>query len=249
MVNAVLRLVLLALGFLILAFFVVIALRYMGLHQSFTAPSHPWFEREFWGIYNSAPNDLCQNPDLDQKPGQNWIVTIPLKRHEEEWLIPCTNPMSLTEFLKRTKHRDFLLNILAHDTWSLDKLVEIIKPYDETKHFAVTTDSQKVAMFLRKKAPQWLFAADSSSLLRLRTFESFYIESVIDFWPDFVISNLSLKDKLQIDERTAAELLRRKKRLIWNWTDENLKNEAPFPIQGVMTNRPTDAQEKWSGRL
>ncbi|MGZ3722520.1 MAG: hypothetical protein ACXVA9_06300 [Bdellovibrionales bacterium] len=220
----------------------------MGLHQTFQAPTHPWFERDFWGVYTPTADELCKNPDLDLVPGKNWIVEVPVKRHEEDWQIPCTPALPLGEFLKRTSHRDFLLNVLAHDTWSLDKLVDIAAPFDETKRFAVRTEAQKVAMFLRKKAPQWLFAADSSSMVRLRTFESFWIESAIDFWPDFVISNFAAADSLQIDARMAAELERRKKRILWNW-NENASQDPLVSIQGIMTNRPSAAQQKWHGRL
>jgi len=177
-------------------------------------------------------------------------VAIPVKRlgQEDDWVIPCAEPLRLAEFLEKTTHPDFLLIVQAHDTWSLDKLVEIASHFDETKHFAVSAEAQKVSLYLRKKAPQWLFAADPASLLRLRTFASMYMESTMDFWPDFVISNFSPQDALQIDPRMAAEIQRRKKRLLWNW-NENASEDPRVPIQGIMTNRPSAAQQKWRSRL
>jgi hypothetical protein len=248
MASSALRLFLISVAVIMLAFFSLLGARWMGYQQSFQPPSHPWFERDFWAVYSPTAEEVCNK--LDLSPGPNWIVEIPLKPTKEDWQIPCAKPLALTDFLKRTKVADILLNIQAHDTWGLDRLVEITAPYDATKRFAVTTEAQKVAIFLRKKAPQWLFAAEASSLVRLRAFESFYIESAMDFWPDFVISefNPAKNPLLQIDERMATELARRKKRILWNW-NENASQDPPVAIQGIMTNRPSAAQQKWHGRL
>lgn len=248
MAYAFLRLFLISAFIVILGVLAVVGARWTGLQQSFLPPTHTWFQHEFWGVYQPAVEDLCGGIDLDQSPGKSWIVQVTVKRHENEWLIPCAKPIPISEFLKSTAHRDFLLNVQAHDTWSLDELVAAVAPFDETKRFAVRTDSQKVSIFLRKKAPQWLFAADSASLLRLRTFESLWIETTMDFWPDFVIANFTPKDAPQIDARMAAELERRKKRVLWNWT-ENAPEDPPVSIQGIMTNRPSALPQKWSSRL
>jgi hypothetical protein len=248
MLYAFFRLFVITVVLLILAVFAVVGVRWTGNQQNFQAPTHPWFQREFWAIYSPTAEELCTNPDLDQSPGKIWIVEVPVKRHEDEWLIPCAKPVPIGEFLKHSVHKDFLLNVQAHDTWSLDELVTAVSAFDESKHFAVKTDSQKIAMFLRKKAPQWLYAADSASLVRLRTFESMWIETAMDFWPDFVIATFTPKDAPQIDTRMAAELERRKKRVLWNWP-ENATEDPPVSIQGVMTNRPSAARQKWNKSL
>ena len=93
-----------------------------------------------------------------------------------------------------------------------------------------------------------LFAADSASLVRLRTFESLWVESAMDFWPDFVISSFTAKDAPQVDTRMAAELERRKKPVVWKWS-ETATEDPPVSIQGVMTNRPSAARQKWGSRL
>src|SRR5258708_3041195 len=129
---------------------------------------------------------------------------------------PCKTPLLVKTYLQNTPHSDWLLRVEAHDTWSLDRLVEQVSAYDSSKHFGVLTESQKVAIYLRKKAPQWLYAADPASLLRFRMFESLWIETAMDFWPDFAVATLQAHDVYRLDERAARELQRRKRRLIWD---------------------------------
>jgi hypothetical protein len=247
MAQAILRLVVISIGCLMVAIFAVIGIRWMGLQQSFQAPSHPWFQRPFWAIFTPNGEDLCGKADWQaQIPDKNWIVEIPVKRlgQEDDWILSCQKNVRLADFLKSTKQSDFLLAVQAHDTWSLDKLVEIVDNAGADKHFAVISDAQKVLIYLRKKAPQWLFAADSASLLRLRTYESFYIESAMDFWPDFVITGSDTPESVHLDAPMVQELERRKKRVIWNASED-----PRIPVQGIMTNRPSAAQQKWHDRL
>lgn len=248
MLFAFLRLAVMTIIIIILAVFAVVAIRWMGYQQTFQPASHPWFQRSFWAVYTPTADELCAHPDLDKSPGERWIVEIPVKRKDDQWVIPCATPEALGAYLKSTTHRDFLLNVEAHDTWALDELVDVTKPFGESKAFGARTEAQKVAAYLRKKAPEWLFAADSASLLRMATYESMYIESAMDFWPDFVIDDPEAKDLAKVDARMAAEFERRKKPLLWKWNG-NSADTPPFSIQGILTNRFGAAQQKWGDRL
>jgi hypothetical protein len=247
MFQAAIKLLMITVFTLLLGFLAVFVVRQMGLHGSFATPTHPWAQRQFWWVFNPTAEELCQTKDLKSLlPGGQWIVSIPVKHVEEDWVVPCAKPQRLEEFLAHSEHDDWLLHVTAHDTWGLDELVAKVSPFDQNKHFAVLSDSQKVAVYLRKKAPQWLFAADSASLLRFRMFESMWIESAMDFWPDFLIT--SGNDSFHLDERGAAEMQRRKKRVLWTW-DESTSKEPHIAIQGVMTKRPSAAQQKFGTRL
>jgi hypothetical protein len=249
MVTAWLRLALTTISIVIVCIFAVVSLRWMGSQQGFSAPPHPWFQRDFWWIYNPTAADLCGGRNLDSfLPKKDWIVVLPIHRKEDLWFVSCPKPLDLGDYLKNAAHQDFLLNIQSHDTWALDKLVQIIAPYDESKRFAATSESQKVLLYLRKNAPQWAYAADSSSLLRLKMFESLWIESVMDFWPDFMVTSFSPQEAFHLDPRMATELERRKKRIIWNW-DGNASEKPQVHIQGIMTNRPSAAQQKFGDGL
>lgn len=240
MIRAFLKLLAITALTSILTVLAVLSVRWMGLQQEFKAPPHPWFEQAQWKIAAPRAEEFCRGDNLDARlPANNWIVTVPILRKGEEWLIPCASPITLEKFLAGQTHTNWILNIQAHDTWSLDKLVDIVAPFEKDKRFAVITGSQKVAVFLRKKAPQWLFAADRTVLARFRVFESLWIEPAMEFWPDFVITSFNEKvDGFRLDERGAAELLRRHKRIIWN------KSEGATPptnilFQGIMTGRPS----------
>lgn len=243
MLQAVLKLILLSVGFIILTVFALVFVRWVGLQQSFAPPPHPWFSKPFWLVFTPTPEEICNTEQLQtllpSKNKEDWIVALPIKRDpEDRWVIPCAKPLELGELLKRDQQADFVLNVQAHDTWALDKLVAVVAPFDTGKRFALLTDSQKVALFLRKKAPQWLFAADPSSIARLKFFESLWIDPAMDFWPDFVVSTFSRREPVQIDERMAQELDRRKKRILWK-VEQNASERPHISIQGAMTNRPS----------
>lgn len=236
MLQALLKLIVLTLAFLILSVFAVFFVRWMGFQQSFAPPSHPWFQQTFWSIYAPPTDVVCAGSSLGSKvPSKEWIVSLPVKRVDGRWVIPCEKPVPLTDFLKNEPHPNLLLHISATDTWDLEKLVENVSPFERTKNFGVMAESQKVSLFLRKKAPQWLYAADSSNLARMQLFESLWIETAMDFWPDFVISPPTPQSQLKIDERLAAEFARRQKRIVWN--QEYASEEPRIPYQGIMTPR------------
>lgn len=173
-----------------------------------------------------VPEDICA-PDLRLETG--WIVRVTLEYRDGVWRVPCGKPIE--EILP--KHDDWLLKVDATDNSNLDNLVEIVGSFDKSKRFAVFTTAQNVARTLRKKAPQWLFAADPITLLRLQMFESLWIETAMDFWPDFVIT--PLRD-FHLRERAALELTKRHRRIVW---DADHGTPAPdFPFHGIMTTRP-----------
>ncbi len=224
-------------------------MRWFGTQQSFQSPPHPWFERDFWWIYSPSLAELCRTEGFDAPPQQpHWIIRVPIQRHDEKWHVPCPTPILIGDFLKASTHPDWMIDIQSRDTWSLDQLIQALTPLDKSKRLAITASSQKVSVFLRKKAPQWLYAADSASLVRLRLFESLWLESTMEFWPDFIISSMQTQDPFYLDARAAEELQRRKKRILWNW-NENASGDPLIPIQGIMTTRPTEAQHKFGTRL
>jgi hypothetical protein len=237
MMNAILKLVAITLGVLILTFFAVVFVRWMGYQQVFRAPPHPWFERSSWSLFNPSLDQLCGAENVDKLvPNGDWIIRLPIERRKDEWVVPCPEPKALAEYLRAQPHRDWLIAVRGHETWGLDELVENLRALEKEKQFAISADAQKILLYLRRKAPEWLFAADSSILLRFRVFESLWIETAMDFWPDFVITDFSRESTL--DERGARELLRRQKRIIWDKRDGREVTPPQIAVQGFMTTRP-----------
>jgi hypothetical protein len=227
MIAAFVRLFLISVSTLIVMIFAVVMVRWMGFQQTFAPPPHPWLEQDFWRIYEPPLSELCGGKF---SPADKVIVALPVERKLDQWQVPCPTPVSVREWFANSQHQDWLLELKASDTSYLDNLVEIVSSFDKQKHFGAQSSSQKVSRYLRKKAPQWLFAADSASLVRLQMFESLWIETAMDFWPDFVITT-------GLPERSAQELSRRKKRIIWLAT-----STAPKPnhtVHGIMTTRPS----------
>ncbi len=240
MLQAFVKLIAITVGALIVAVFAVVFVRWLGYQQVFKAPPHPWFEMADWKIFAPAEDELCsaaQTRKIEFLAGS--IGSIPAYRDQtaQKWFICRGGKLPLAAFIEKTDHPDWLIRVQAHDTWGLDDLVKDLQALEPTRHFAIMSDSQKVGIFMRKKAPEMLFAADSASLLRFQMFESLWIETAMDFWPDFVVVDFS--KNFHLDARGATELQRRQKRIIWH--KSGLESAAPPPqvgIQGIMSSIP-----------
>jgi hypothetical protein len=233
MVGSILRLLAITLGAVILAFFAVIFVRSLGRHQQYQTPPHAWFSEAQWTIVRPAPEAVCTS----SPPKPEDIFEVPVRKSRAgEWVVPCNQQTEtpVATALQNIKAQRILLNVQAGKIEDLDKLVDSLSPLDAHKQIAVLAKAQDVARDLRKRAPQWLFAADSASLLRLHVFESLYLEPAMDFWPDFVIASTNLEDGTSLNAREVDELHRRHKRVLWNQAESS--TPAPFPVDGVLQN-------------
>lgn len=238
MLHAAVKLVAISLGTVMLAALAVIFVRWMGFQQTFKAPPHPWFEKQVWQIWSPRPTTLCENGGVDKAvPKDAWIVHIVVERRKEDWVVPCLgSALKIEDFLSQQKQLEWLLQVRGHDTFGLDQLVDSLKKFERDHHFAILAEAQKVSIYLRKKAPEMLFAADRAVLLRFQLFSNLWIEPAMDFWPDFVVTDF---DKaFRFDARGVAELQRRQKRIIWRKTaDESATPPPQVNIHGIMTTQ------------
>ncbi len=236
MIFAMLRLFGITLGVAFLAVTGVLGIRWMAAQQMFKAPPHPWFEQANWTIWQATPADFCDNQDLQKWAGDpNAIIALPIKRTDlETWTLPCESKIDIVEFLRLQPHQNWLFEFKITSAQGLDSLLTRMEEFKNQKNFGARSESQKVSLYLRKNAPHWLYAADSSTLLRFHLFAGIYLESALDFWPDFVI--LDSEDVQQWHTRQSTELARRMKRVIWHQLDGKAPPEN-FPTQGTMTTR------------
>lgn len=236
MVKAFARLGLITAASLLLAILAVVFIRQLGQMQAFADPPHPWFQNPKWSILTPKLEEVCDTAKFKPDPG--WLVQIPVKYIEEKWQVPCpVKPLPLNVLFSESQHTNWILRPDAIDTTYLDRLVETVGSFDKNKRFAVASHSQRVSRYLRKKAPQWLFAADDATLVRLQMFESMWLETALDFWPDFVITPQS---EAELRPRAARELERRRKRIVWDADNSTLQPEYPF--HGIMTTRPSEIE-------
>lgn len=236
MIPAFLRLIAISLGAVVLTVMMGIFVRWMGGHQAYLPPPHPWFQQERWEIWEPPLQLLCDQLDVSKHLSASQIVSLQVSLIQDKWQLPCDTPVPVADYLARQSQQNWLLRVKGSHTMRLDDLVKDVSPFNVKKRFAVQADSQKVSMFLRKKAPEWLFAADSSSLLRFHLFASLWIETAIEFWPDFVI--LDSAQIKQWDARRIQELRKRKKRILWHQQDGDSAPEI-LGNDGVMTGRST----------
>lgn len=233
MFAAVTRLAAITLAVLILTVLAVVFVRWVGGHQQFHQPPHAWFEQDTWTMVVTPVSEMCATPPAAE---DNRIFILPVINGGKEagWQVPCDGkPKALGDFLAGTSHADWVIFIEAKDTPDLDQLIETLSGFDKDKRFAIHAPAQKVARYIRQKGPQWLYAADTASLLRLHFFASLYMAPAMEFWPDFVIASENREDGSHLTEREASELRRRNKRIVWK--SEHSGAKPVYDVDGTMT--------------
>lgn len=232
MISAFVRLIAISATALILIVFAVVFIRWMGLQQVFAAPPHEWFGQTYWSVFEPIKNPCTEIQNIKEK---TTLVLITVQFKNENWSLSCDGKDTpLAEFLKSSSHPNWILHVKSVDSTHLDPLVKTLSSMDQDKRFGILTDSQRAARYMRTKGPQWLFAADSSSMLRMQLFTSLWIETAMDFWPDFVIATNDPSSSSKVSPRLAQELERRGKRIIWGAKDAN----PSIPTQGRISSVP-----------
>ena len=207
---------------LILGAAVVLMTRVNAFRQTAQVPPHAWFEHPKWTFTAPAINPWCHLP-VAGAAGE--ILVLPVRKTPARWEISCDAHLDLAEALAKVKLTDVLFDVEAGVPEDLDNLVDIVNN-SGIKRVGIRAASQRAARHLRKKSPQWVFAADDASLLRLRMFTSLYLEPAIDFWPDFAMTDAGEVNVL--GAREVAELHRRLKRVVWM----DRTHEPEFEVDG-----------------
>ncbi len=172
--------------------------------QESQVPPHPWFETATWDVRAPAADALCAQPPAADGAV---IYVLPVRKSPAGWEVRCAARPAVDTFLKNSAHADWILAVEAGAGEDLDRFAELVDAVPG-KHIGIWTRSQRAARALRKKAPHWVFAADDASLTRLHLFTSLFLESVFDFWPDFVIADDG-EGAARLTAREAAEVQRR----------------------------------------
>lgn len=210
MISAIQRLILISVITVFVTFLAVFFVRWAGLKQTFGEPSHPWFQMAEWRVLPVKSALVCTSPEKIADEGISWVK---LSYHTEVWSLPACVGTSISDRIARSPQKNWILEIDSLDGKPLDSLIGLLSPMDKTKNFAIFSKSQRTARYLRKNAPQWLFAADSAALVRFHMFASLWVETALEFWPDFVVQIPDDKNS-QFSPRELQELERRKKRVI-----------------------------------
>ena len=228
MTNAILRIVLVTLAVVLVVAGFILTVRQAG-QQNGQTPPHPWFERATWDVRAPSVETLCSTPPPNTADVIFWL---PVRKVPTGWQVRCAAATAPDEFLKSTPHADWLIDVEAGAGEDLDNFVDIVDKV-AGKRIGIHARSQRAARALRKKAPHWIFAADDASLMRLHLFTSLFLESVFDFWPDFVIAEGGARRAAaQLTAREVTEVRRRRKRVLW---DQGTGDEpAPFEVDGIL---------------
>lgn len=218
MTSATLRLAFVSLSSGFLLFISLFTLRQCGLQQQHAAPHHPWLEQTQWIVQTLRKNAPCTNLHSPPASGEGamGIWRISVRAQDQTWIIDCqSDKRDLESVLAATNGVPIWLRVEAIQPHGLEQLKRALTNSPNPQRFAIEADSQSVARSLRKMAPQWLYVADASQLLRLHLFSSLWIEPIMDFWPDIVMVRTDGDELYRISDREEGELIRRKKRIVW----------------------------------
>ena len=188
--------------------------------------------------------DECSLEGLKRAQTENpsAIFVIQLALNDEfKWQVRCQPDYPLSLLLEKFPRGSFLFDVLGKSNLELNGLIASLNSIQDNPSVGIVSSSHIVSKMLRKEFPQWLFGADPTSMVKARFFNSLYIESMADLWPDFIALKANIKPSEKLHPRLIAELIRRKKLLIWedDGTDAEIPAELKPEIRGVMTNRPS----------
>ena len=233
MVNAILRILFVSLAVVaVVAGFIVLARN--TARQEPQTPPHPWFDRPMWHVRAPTAADLCARPPA---AAPDVILVLPVHRTPARWQVACPTEPALDEYLAASPHADWLIDVAAGAGEDLDDFVKVVSRVPG-KRIGIHAASQRAARALRKKEPRWVYAADDASLLRLHLFTSLFLETVVEFWPDFVIAGDRVQGANRLTAREVAELNRRRKRILWDGGPD--ASVPTYPVDGVFRRAITD---------
>jgi len=229
MFHAILRIGLVTLAVVLVIVGLITMARVAG-RQVGQVPPHPWFEKPTWDVRAPAAEALCAH---GSPAATDAIYLLPVRKSAAHWQVSCAAAPTLENFLAESNHRDWLFEIEAGAGEDLDNFVDIVNGVAGLR-VGVLAHSQRAARSLRKKMPGWVFAADDASLLRLHMFTSLYLESVFDFWPDFVIADGGGRSHgaRELQPREVVEVQRRRKRVLWDAGENDA--HPPYAVDGIV---------------
>jgi hypothetical protein len=240
--SALLRLLLIILCASSAVIFSLFALRTMGGMQSYQGPHHAWVEliseQKFLVIQRRGCSlDELKKQSEDVPQSIQWVTIKP--GPEATWNVECSPSYPLADLVKALPKLSYLFELNAKSDYGFDALKRLFEPMAENNSVGFFSASHIAIKQLRKEFPQWLFVADPTSLVKIHFFESMFIETLADVWPDVFITHNDIHKAEYLSPRLLSELARRKKIVIWDDT----KGNTPIPLEvkpyisGILTTK------------
>lgn len=227
-------------------------LRWMGAQQQFLAVDHPWMKEAAWRVARLAP-DHCDAAGLDDLLAldANWVVWIDLQPTAENGfkivcpakpfeMGPASDGPLLKAIVEKLAAKPVIFNVRALDPGSAGRFLDELTGFtDKKRDVGIASPSQSLLRTLRKRRPDWLYAADASTWAKLKIFSTIGIESAADLWPDFFVASSEKQDPGFFSLAAAKEISRRKKVILLEW-DGTTPIPEPWKenLRGILTYRP-----------
>jgi hypothetical protein len=228
-------------------------LRWMGTQNPGFAGHHAWMQKPFWKIAQLEPTN-CTDAGVKEllTLDPSWMIWIDVSLdHNNQWHLICpaktlfsvqmatdTQPL-LAPLLPLLAARAIIFNVHALDSSYGAGFIRTLGDWTDKKvDIGIATASQSLVRDLRKKQPEWLFAADGATWSKLKLFTAFHMESVADLWADFYVASFEEDAPNSFSLETAREIMRRKKVLILEWNESPISPEMKNVVRGVLTKRP-----------
>jgi hypothetical protein len=236
--------------------FIIALLRFTGMQKIPPISTHPWAQMKPWKVVRLT-SDTC-----DVKGLKNLISTNPkafiwldVRRSATQWEIVCPEktlyeivkeqPSSFTleQALPLVKNQGVIFNGRVREPLSSGEFLRILTEWAPDKtDIGIASASQGWLHDLRKKRPQWMFAADVATWTKLKLFSMIGAEPALELGADFFVTSLSPNDPNAFTAASAKEIARRKKPLLLEWDGEGEPSAEWSPsVHGILTKRPKNS--------
>jgi hypothetical protein len=241
---------------IVMALTAMMGLRWLGSQEKFSPSRHPWMNGSPWRLARLAPTP-CDQGALGEllRLDEAWKIWLDVRQNPmHDWTIVCPEhpfaldgagrqpekPLRLKDVLGQLRNRGVIFNVMALDMPAANSFLQTIESWaGKREDIGIASPVQSLLRELRKKRPEWLFAADSSTWTKLKMYSGFGIETAVDLWPDFFIASDDPAAPNFFSIPAANEIARRNKALLLEW---NGISEIPPPekerLQGILTTRP-----------
>ena len=227
------------------------AMRWFGAQQQYAPALHPFMDGHPWRVARLDPAH-CDEAGIDNLMSlKDWVLWIDVQPSgADEFKIVCpAEPLELgpsatgpplQAVVERLAAKHVIFNVRAIDASAADKFLNSLAGFSDKKSdVGIASPSQSFLRTLRKRRPDWLYAADSSTWAKLKMFSTMGIETAADLWPDFFVASFDSSAPNFFSLAGAKEILRRKKVVLLEWD-----GVTPIPepwkenLQGILTYRP-----------
>ena len=233
------RLFLIAAATCVVTFVLLLTIRFWGQGQVYQEFSNNYFNESPLIVVQAESHEQIQNI-LVQKA--NAVIWLDVRWNREQDSVTTLN-QNITEVLEKYPQQKWVLNIVdnfqgVHEAFF--KALEPINKEDFKNKILVQSDFGIVLQSIKKLEPLWLYGSGRGDVLRMKSFQSLWVETAVPLKGDVFITPLKVSGRAVANEGIIFEIHRRnKKTLVGPITNEvELAEALKLKSSGLILKSP-----------